>query len=103
LGGALPYIIGRLDHQTQVLRRGPTYLKRAPSEYLRQVWFDMVSPLPPAMRFAYELLSPDRLLYASDHPWVDPATIRSALESLNLPAVDRAKILGGNARRLFNL
>jgi len=25
LGGTLPYIIGRLDHQTQVLKRGPKY------------------------------------------------------------------------------
>ncbi len=34
LGGTLPYIIGRIDHQTQVLKRGPKYLKRAPIEYL---------------------------------------------------------------------
>jgi predicted TIM-barrel fold metal-dependent hydrolase len=103
LGGALPYIIGRLDHQTQVLKRGPQYLTRAPSEYLKQVWFDIVSPLPAAMRFAVDYLGPDRLLYASDHPWVDPATIRAALDSLKLPAAQTAQILGGNARKLFNL
>jgi len=103
LGGTLPYIIGRLDHQTQVLKRGPKYLTRAPSEYLKQVWFDIVSPLPAAMRFAYDYLGPDRLLYASDHPWVDPGTIRGALESLKLPPADTAKILGGNARKLFKL
>ena len=103
LGGTLPYIIGRLGHQTQVLKRGPKYLTRAPSEYLKQVWFDIVSPLPAAMRFAYDYLGPDRLLYASDHPWVDPGTIRGALESLKLPPADTAKILGGNARRLFKL
>jgi predicted TIM-barrel fold metal-dependent hydrolase len=103
LGGTLPYIIGRLDHQTQVLKRGPKYLTRAPSEYLKQVWFDIVSPLPAAMRFAYDYLGPDRLLYASDHPWVAPGTIRGALESLKLPPADTAKILGGNARKLFKL
>jgi len=103
LGGTLPYIIGRLDHQTQVLRRGPKHLTRAPSEYLKQVWFDIVSPLPAALRFAYEYLGPDRLLFASDHPWVDPGLIRGTLESLHLPRADEAKILGGNARALFSL
>jgi predicted TIM-barrel fold metal-dependent hydrolase len=103
LGGTLPYIVGRLDHQVKVLKRGPTYLTRAPSDYLRQVWYDVVSPLPAAMKFACEFLGPDRLLFASDHPWVEPAMIHSALSSLQLPAADMANILGGNARRLFKL
>ena len=62
LGGTLPYIVGRLDHQMTVLRRGPRDLKRTPSEYLRQVYFDIVSPLALAMKFGYEFAGPDRLL-----------------------------------------
>lgn len=103
LGGTLPYIIGRLDHQIQVLRRGPRHLKRTPIEYLRQVWLDAVSPLPLAMKFVYDLLGPERLLFASDHPWVEPSLILEALRSLKLPAADEQNILGGNARRLFGL
>lgn len=103
LGGTLPFIIGRLDHQTQVLKRGPKYLTRKPSEYLRQVWLDIVSPLPAAMRFCYDMLGAERLLYSSDHPWVDPRLIRDGLSSLNLPRADEARILGGNARQLFGL
>jgi len=102
LGGTLPYIIGRLDHQVQVLRRGPKGLPRLPSEYLRQVWLDIVSPLPAAMRFAYDLLGPERLLFASDHPWVEPRLILEALRSLKLPKADEARILGQNARSLFS-
>jgi hypothetical protein len=41
------------------------------------------------MQFAYDFMGTDRLLYASDHPWVDPNLIRSTFESLNLPAADR--------------
>jgi predicted TIM-barrel fold metal-dependent hydrolase len=103
LGGTLPYIIGRLDHQTQILKRGPRYLTRKPSEYLNQVWFDIVSPLPLAMRFCYEMFGPERLLFASDHPWVEPQLIRSSFASLDLPAGVTAQVLGSNARRLFNL
>lgn len=103
LGGTLPFIIGRIDHQTQVLKRGPKYLKRAPSEYLKQVWLDIVSPLPLAMKFAHEFMGPDRLLFSSDHPWVEPKLILDTFQSLNLPPADQARILGGNARKLFNL
>ena len=103
LGGTLPYIIGRIDHQISVLKRGPQYLTRRPSEYLRQVWFDIVSPLPQAIKFCHELLGSERLLFASDHPWVDPALIRECLAQAGLPAVDQEKILGENARQLFDL
>jgi predicted TIM-barrel fold metal-dependent hydrolase len=101
LGGALPFIIGRLDHQTQVLKRGPANLRHAPSEYLRQVWLDIVSPQPLAIKFAYELLGADRLLFASDHPWVEPKLIRDTLDSLQLPLGELEKIYTLNARKLF--
>jgi predicted TIM-barrel fold metal-dependent hydrolase len=103
LGGALPFIIGRLDHQTQVLKRGPKNLRHAPSEYLRRVWLDIVSPQPLAMKFAYEFLGADRLLFASDHPWVEPELIRDTFDSLHLPPDDREKIFTLNARKLFRL
>ena len=103
LGGTLPFIIGRVDHQVHVLRRGPRDLKRRPSEYLRQIWFDIVSPLPQAMRFTLDMVGADRLLYSSDHPWVDPGLILGHLQSLKLPAADERRICCDNARRLFNL
>lgn len=103
LGGTLPYIVGRLDHHTQVLKRGPKYLKKPPSECLRGVWMDVVSPLPLAMKFGYDFMGADRLLYASDHPWVDPQLIADGLRSLKLPAADERKILSENAVKLFSL
>jgi predicted TIM-barrel fold metal-dependent hydrolase len=103
LGGTLPYIVGRLDHQVTVLKRGPRNLTRAPSEYLRQIWLDIVSPLPLAMKFAHEFIGADRLLYASDHPWVEPQTITDSLRAVRLSAADEAKIFRGNAEKLFRL
>jgi predicted TIM-barrel fold metal-dependent hydrolase len=103
LGGTLPFIIGRIDHQTQVLKRGPRNLARAPSEYLRRVWLDIVSPQSLAMKFAYDFLGAERLLYASDHPWVQPKLIRDTLESLHFPPSDLEKIYTTNARKLFQL
>ena len=103
LGGTLPYIIGRLDHQTQVLKRGPKYLTRSPSAYLKSVWLDVVSPLPLAIKFAHEFMGPDRLIFSSDHPWVDPSDIIRCVREAGLSAEDQSKIFAGNAQRLFKL
>ena len=103
LGGTLPYIVGRLDHQVQVLKRGPRNLTRAPSEYLRSIWLDVVSPLPLAIKFGHEFIGPDRLLFSSDHPWVEPATIIDCVRAAGLSAIDEAKLSSGNARKLFRV
>jgi predicted TIM-barrel fold metal-dependent hydrolase len=45
----------------------------------------------------------DRLLFSSDHPWVQPQEILGPLRSLKLPAASEAKVLSGNARSLFQI
>ena len=101
VGGTLPYLIGRLDHQTMVLKRGAENIKKPPSEYLKQVYLDVVTPLPLAIKFAYDMVGPDKLLYGSDHPWVDPSLIIDSVKGLGLPARDERKIFRDNAMKLF--
>jgi hypothetical protein len=50
VGGALPYLIGRIDHQTQVLKRGAEKIQKPPSEYLKQVYLDTVTPIALGVR-----------------------------------------------------
>ena len=54
VGGALPYLIGRIDHQTMVLKRGAENIRKPPSEYLKQIWFDTVSPIALAIRYGID-------------------------------------------------
>ena len=75
VGGALPYLIGRMDHQTMVLKRGAEKIHKAPSEYLKQVWFDTVSPIGLAIKYGIDFAGPGKMLFSSDHPWVDPKII----------------------------
>ena len=103
LGGTLPYIVGRLDHQVQVLKRGPRNLTRAPSEYLRSIWLDVVSPLPLAIKFGCDFMGEDRLLFSSDHPWVEPQLIIDSVRGAGFSAETERKIFSANARRLFRL
>ena len=103
LGGTLPYIVGRMDHQLHVLKRGPQNLQRKPSEYLKSIYMDIVSPLPEAMRFALDFSSADKLLFSSDHPWVQPSEILDPFFILQLPLQTQRQILRDNARTLFGI
>jgi len=69
----------------------------------RQCYLDIVSPMPLAMRFGHDFMGADRLLFGSDHPWVDPRLILDGLRSLKLPSEDERKILGGNAKKIFGI
>lgn len=103
VGGALPYLVGRLDHQTMVLKRGAEHIRRAPSEYLKRVWFDTVSPIALAVKYGLDFGGPDKMLFSTDHPWVDPKLILGVVRELKLAPDVEAKVMGGNARALFRL
>ena len=103
LGGTLPYIIGRLDHQVNVLKRGPRTLTRSPSEYLKSIWLDVVSPLPLAVKFGHDFIGADRLLYSSDHPWVEPSLIIDTVRAAGLSVSAEKKLFSTNARKLFRI
>ncbi len=103
VGGTLPYLIGRIDHQVTVLKRVKVKLQQAPSAYLRGIYFDAVNALPAVIRFGIEMVGAERMLYSSDHPWVNPQLIIDNVRSLSLPADQEALIFSGNARKLFNL
>jgi predicted TIM-barrel fold metal-dependent hydrolase len=102
-GGALPYLIGRIDHQTQVLRRGCGAISKAPSEYLRQVYLDTMTPSAGAIRYALEFVGPDRLIFGTDHPWVDSQLTVRNIQSLGLDSETEKRIFSTNARKLFNV
>ena len=103
VGGTLPYLIGRLDHQTQVLKRGAEHITKPPSEYLKSIYLDAVSPIPMAIQYGIDYVGADKMLYSSDHPWVDPKVIADCVRSLSLSDQEQEQVFGGNAKELFKL
>lgn len=102
-GGVLPYVMGRVEEQTEVKKRGNQHITRPPSTYYQRVYLDLVSPSPLALRYAYDFAGPERLLFASDHPWVSVALFMEMVEAMTIPQVDKDKILGLNACKLFKI
>ncbi|GAA2454546.1 amidohydrolase family protein [Agromyces soli] len=69
-GGALPYLLGRLDN---AWRRRPElreHAEKAPSDYLGQLWFDSILHAPAALRFIAELAGAERVLLGTDSPYL---------------------------------
>lgn len=103
-GGALPYLIGRLDHGRKV-RRELTHMKRPPSAYLRRFTYDTISHAPAALRYLIGLVGADRVMVGSDYCFDMgyPRPVEVVTRLAGLGRADRARILGGNAGRLLRL
>jgi predicted TIM-barrel fold metal-dependent hydrolase len=103
VGGILPYMSGRIDHQTEVLGRAREHITQPPSTYLSRIYLDTVSPSLQALHYAYQFVGEHHLLFGTDHPWVDMRRFVSLIEEMDIPDAARARIFGENAATLFDL
>jgi predicted TIM-barrel fold metal-dependent hydrolase len=103
VGGVLPYLMGRVQEQTEVKRRGRAHITVPPAETYRRVYLDLVSPSLLAMRYGYDFAGSDHLLFGSDEPWVSVGVFIDLIRQLDIPEVDKRKILGLNACALFRI
>jgi predicted TIM-barrel fold metal-dependent hydrolase len=105
----LPAHMWRFDKEWKNLRRLVPWVRRAPSEYIREHVRVAVQPLdapednPRHLLDVYEQLgSDDMLLYASDYPHQHVGDPEAAFLQ-HLPEATARKIRGENARALYGL
>lgn len=103
VGSVIPYILGRIDYESSRIPGGLGALDGMPSEHIRRLHVDTVSAWPPAIELVIGYLGADRVLYATDHPFWDPARTRDALAEVELSSQDREAIETGNAERLLRI
>jgi predicted TIM-barrel fold metal-dependent hydrolase len=103
VGSVIPYIVGRIDYESSRIPGGVGALEVMPSEHISKLYVDTVSAWPPAIEYAIDHFGADRVLYATDHPFWDPARTRDALAAVDLSEADRQAIEEGNARRLLGI
>jgi aminocarboxymuconate-semialdehyde decarboxylase len=105
LGGAIPYLAERLDRGYEAFAECRKNIRRPPSSYLKEFYFDTVNFDPRALELAVSFAGAEHILAGSDYPH-QIGSIEKMLESLQCTRVseaDRNKILGENAASLLGL
>ncbi len=103
LGGAIPYLAERLDRGFEAFTECRANIRRKPSEYLKDFYYDSVNFNPEALKLGIAFAGADHILAGSDYPH-QIGSLRKMLESvrgLDIPDGERAAIFGGNALRLL--
>ena len=101
-GGYLPTYLGRSEHANAV-RPEARLMARKPSEYLREIYFDTVVHDSLALRHLIEIVGVSQVLLGTDYPFDMGHYRPQELVSPTWKAHEREAVLGGNARRLFDL
>ncbi|HEY3276134.1 MAG TPA: amidohydrolase family protein [Syntrophorhabdaceae bacterium] len=103
-GGALPYVVGRMNHARKI-RPECTAPKKPPEEYVKMFHYDTISHGADQLRFLISAVGADHVLLGTDYPYdmgdADPLASIEAI--VGLSAEERAKIEGENATKLFKL
>jgi aminocarboxymuconate-semialdehyde decarboxylase len=106
-GGYLPSYAPRSDHACFVSPENcnpDIKLKKKPTEYLNQLYFDALVFTPEGLRHLVAQVGASQIMLGSDHPipW-EEHPVDHVFATTTLSDKDKAAILGGNAARLFGL
>jgi aminocarboxymuconate-semialdehyde decarboxylase len=108
-GGFLPSYAGRSDQGCNVFPdrcAGPKdgALKKKPTEYLKQMYYDNIIFSPEAMRHIIAEVGASQIVVGTDYPypWTKTA-VDLVMSTPGLSDADRAAILGGTAAKLLGI
>ena len=101
-GGALPFLIGRLDQCYEHIPAARVKIAERPSLYARRIWADSVVFTDDALAMAVRVFGSDRVLYGSDYPHTIGDPIGCLARVDRLPDGVRERVRGANAGRIFD-
>ena len=97
-GGLLPYQAGRIDKNAR-----QDGLASAPSEYLKRIFVDTVTPQALTVRTALEFYGSDKVIYGTDHPCWSPKAAVGVLDEAGLSTEQLMKIRSTNVEAVLDL
>jgi aminocarboxymuconate-semialdehyde decarboxylase len=103
-GGYLTFYSARTDHAFKHRPELRQHIDRPPSEYLKQLYYDITVFDPAMIEQLVSNYGADRVLLGTDYPFdmglTDPLAM---VAETSLTEADRDLIVGGNAHRLFRM
>ena len=104
-GGYLPVYSGRIDHAHAARSDARTKISKAPSSYLKKLYFDTIVFTHHQLAYLVEQYGADHVLLGTDYPYdmALPDAVQFVRKTPGLSERERGLILGGNAARLLGI
>jgi aminocarboxymuconate-semialdehyde decarboxylase len=103
-GGALPWLMERMDNGYRDFAETKAKIDELPSVYLKRLYYDTVTFSPHTLGLLRDVFGAERMLMGSDYPHLLGSIDRAipTIENLQIPAVEKDRILGGTALAVLN-
>jgi uncharacterized protein len=104
----IPFLMQRLDNEWMMRSSEVPLLKRKPSDYMREMYYS-TQPMEmvhnrEALEQTFKMINAEtQLMYASDYPHWDMDLPSTIYDLPFLSETAKRNILGGNAKRVYNL
>ncbi len=104
LGGAIPYLMERLDSGYRDFAECRVNIDEPPSRYLKRLYYDTVTFSAHNLRMARDLVGTDHMVMGSDYPHMLGSIERSvsSIQDLAIPEYEKEKIFSSNALSILN-
>jgi len=104
LGGAIPYLMERLDSGYRDFAECRVNIDQPPSTYLKKLYYDTVTFSPHNLRMARDLVGADHMVMGSDYPHLLGSIERSvsSIQELAIPEYEKERIFNGTALSILN-
>jgi aminocarboxymuconate-semialdehyde decarboxylase len=103
-GGAIPYLMERMDSGYRDFAETTTKFDELPSGYLKRLYYDTVTFNPYNLNLLRDEVGTDHMLMGSDYPHLLGSIEKSigSIQALAIPEAEKQKIMGGNALAILN-
>jgi aminocarboxymuconate-semialdehyde decarboxylase len=101
-GGFVPYQAGRWAHGWAVRPEPKVNVKESPQKWIDRFYYDSILHAKPQLEFLVSSVGPSRVLLGSDYPYdMGTGECVRQVKALPISDADKARVLGGNAEKLF--
>src|SRR6266498_4993773 len=104
LGGAVPYLMERMDNGWRDFVECRAKIDDLPSVYLKRLYYDTVNFNPHMLMMARNMIGADHMVMGSDYPHLLGSIDRavSSIEGLEISDVEKKNIFSNTALSILN-
>src|SRR3989442_14360599 len=105
LGGAVPYLMERMDNGWRDFPECRAKIDEFPSFYLKKLYYDTVNFNPHLLQMVRDMIGADQMVMCSDYQHLFGSIDRavSSIENLDIPEEEKRQIFEGTALCILNI